>query len=112
VVDEGTERKVVPDITVVLPCSPGGARDRGIVVGPGITRTEVPPMTCFENPADWPGGSGGEFPRMEFMMAPIELGGGSGLEGGVCFGARAALVGTVSPSCVSDGAGVAMTLGI
>jgi hypothetical protein len=112
VVAEGMERNVVPDIMVVLPCNPGGARDRGMVVGPGITRTGVPPMTCVEKPADWPAGSGGELPRIEFMMAPIEWGDGSGFEGGVCIGAVGVLVGAVSSSCESDGAGVAMMSGM
>ena len=43
VVADGTDRKVLPPITVIEPCRPGGAWFSGIFVGPGITRTGEPP---------------------------------------------------------------------
>lgn len=80
-----------------------------MVVGPGITRTCVPPITWVEN---WfPPGAGP--PVMEFIVAPVEVGGGlewlSG--GGDCAGAAVALV-FVSPNRPSGGPGVATTFGI
>jgi hypothetical protein len=38
----GTARKVVPSMIVVAPCKPSGALDKGMFVGPGITRKGVP----------------------------------------------------------------------
>jgi hypothetical protein len=38
----GTARKVVPSMIVVEPCRPGGALDKGMFVGPGITKNGVP----------------------------------------------------------------------
>jgi hypothetical protein len=43
-VELGTRRKTVPEIMDVMPVKPDGARDKGMLVGPGMRMYGVPKM--------------------------------------------------------------------
>lgn len=49
IVADGTARKVEPPITVMLPDSPGGARERGMFVAPGMTKKGEPLRVVVAN---------------------------------------------------------------